>query len=229
MRIWDINPGYLNRQSLLGEHRELHGIVSIVVNRKKGYSNHPETKRWMGYGWALKRRHRELSSEMALRGYVDKSPVMTRSKNGAWPEYYIDSPETQFRLLEKKYEGKEKGRIPIPKNEQELWSQHKYSVLARDNKRYKEIGRLVAAHEMEFDGLSRVLVDILRTPPDEGGLRNAIQHMWGQVSSFSTSDTAGINSWSLRRLLCNTQLNAMASKEPYILKSTALSELMAWV
>jgi len=31
MRLWDINPGYLNRQSLLGEHRELHGIVSILV------------------------------------------------------------------------------------------------------------------------------------------------------------------------------------------------------
>jgi len=43
MRVWDINPGYLNRQNLLGEHRELHGIVSILVNRKKGYANHPET------------------------------------------------------------------------------------------------------------------------------------------------------------------------------------------
>jgi len=26
MRIWDIDPGFLNAQSLLGEHRELHGI-----------------------------------------------------------------------------------------------------------------------------------------------------------------------------------------------------------
>ena len=30
MRIWDVNPGYLNRQSLLGEHRELHGIYIIL-------------------------------------------------------------------------------------------------------------------------------------------------------------------------------------------------------
>jgi len=49
MRVWDINPGYLNRQSLLGEHRELHGIISIIVNKKKGYANHPETVRWVGY------------------------------------------------------------------------------------------------------------------------------------------------------------------------------------
>jgi len=34
MRIWDIHPGYLNRQSLLGEHRELHGIFSIITNKK---------------------------------------------------------------------------------------------------------------------------------------------------------------------------------------------------
>jgi len=39
MRIWDINPGQLNDKSLLGEHRELHGIVSILVNNKSGYAN----------------------------------------------------------------------------------------------------------------------------------------------------------------------------------------------
>ena len=50
MRIWDINPGYLNRQSLLGEHRELHGIVSIIRDNKKGYSRHPETLRWVWVG-----------------------------------------------------------------------------------------------------------------------------------------------------------------------------------
>ena len=43
MRIWDLSPGYLNRGSLLGEHRELHGLHSIIVNGKKGYANHPET------------------------------------------------------------------------------------------------------------------------------------------------------------------------------------------
>ncbi len=45
MRIWDINSGYLNSQNLLGEHRELHGFVSIIVNKKKGYAKHPETLR----------------------------------------------------------------------------------------------------------------------------------------------------------------------------------------
>ena len=103
MRIWDISPGYLNRQSLLGEHRELHGIVSIIRDNKKGYSKHPETLRWLGYGWALKQRHKLLATEMNLRGYVDRSPVLLRSKPEVWPENYIDSPANQIMLLRKKY------------------------------------------------------------------------------------------------------------------------------
>jgi hypothetical protein len=45
MRVWDIHPGFLNRQSLLGEHREIHAIHTIVSRQKKGYSRHPETLR----------------------------------------------------------------------------------------------------------------------------------------------------------------------------------------
>jgi len=79
VRVWDISPGYLNRGSLLGEHRELHGMVSIFVNNKKGYSQHPETLRWVGYGWALAQRHRLLAAEMNLRGYQDKTSVGLRA------------------------------------------------------------------------------------------------------------------------------------------------------
>ena len=34
MRIWDIDPGFLNDKSLLGEHRELHGLMSIHCEQK---------------------------------------------------------------------------------------------------------------------------------------------------------------------------------------------------
>ena len=131
MRVWDIDPGYLNRQSLLGEHRELHGIVSIIANNKKGYANHPETLRWVGYGWALRQRHRLLAAEMALRGYTDKSPVRLRSNKEEWPATYIDEPYAQFEILKTKYQDKEPGRIPLPNTPQDYWEQHKYSVLAR--------------------------------------------------------------------------------------------------
>ena len=97
MRIWDLHPGYLNRQSLLGEHRELHGMVSIIVNGKKGYSRHPETLRWMDFSWALNKRHQMLAGEMKLRGYNDKSPVAIRKNKDKWPDTYIDEPFDQIR------------------------------------------------------------------------------------------------------------------------------------
>jgi len=57
MRVWDINPEKLCRNHLLGEHREIHGIWSILTKGKKGYANHPETLRWKGRLKALYRRH----------------------------------------------------------------------------------------------------------------------------------------------------------------------------
>jgi hypothetical protein len=74
VRVWDVNPGYLNRQSLLGEHRELHAIVSIIKNNKKGYSRHPETLRWKNFGWALSQRHRLLAAEMNLEATWTELP-----------------------------------------------------------------------------------------------------------------------------------------------------------
>lgn len=230
MRIWDIHPGYLNRQSLLGEHRELHGLVSILVNRKKGYSQHPETLRWIGYGWALKHRHRELACEMNLRGYEDRSPINTRSNKGNWPPIYIDKPHIQLDLLKEKYRKKEKGRIPLPVNEQELWSHHKYSVMARDYKKYKEIGRRVSDHSVSFEHLVIELVEILRIQPGEGGVKNSLQHMWGYVADVDNENNNGnIETWSLKKLLTITQENAKQANEQYLINSTALSELMTWL
>ncbi|MBF0101430.1 MAG: DUF1722 domain-containing protein [Desulfobacterales bacterium] len=231
MRIWDINPGYLNRQSLLGEHRELHAIVSIIVNKKKGYANHPETLRWVDYGWAINQRHRLLASEMALRGFTDKSPVFTESKKDAWPTIYIDKPFRQFQLLETKYQNKEHGRIPLPKNAQQLWSQHKYSVIARDVNLYKKLGKDVAKLKPydDFSELATLLTEVLRQQPEIGGIRNALQHMWGYVSDCPPLPTKGeIDSWPLSRLLHEIQLRSYAIQNTYLISSTALSELDVW-
>jgi len=229
MRIWDINPGYLNRQSLLGEHRELHGVVSIITKGKKGYSRHPETIRWISHGWALRQRHRQLACEMALRGFTDKSSVTTRSNNGIWPATYLDQPDRQFQLLKKKYANKEPGRIPIPKNTQQLWSHHKYSALARDPSLYQKIGHQLSHTKGNFSDLAVLLTELLRKPPKKGGIRNAVQHMWGHVSGDPSPHNSAVNSWSLRRLLQETQTRAITTNEPYLTSSTALSELMAWL
>jgi hypothetical protein len=231
MRIWDISPGYLNRQSLLGEHRELHGIASILANGKKGYSRHPETLRWVGFEQALQMRHQQLACEMALRGYREQSPLLSTlsNSNNAWPTVYLDQPAAQFGVLKVKYTNREPGRIPLPRNAQQLWSQHKYSVLARDVSLYKDIGRETARGKADFIQLARQLTELLRMPPSTGGLQNALQHIWGHVAELSPPLEERPDIWTWRRLLAETQLRAMLHKEPYLTASTALGELLVWI
>ena len=231
MRIWDINPGYLNNQSLLGEHRELHAIVSILSNNKKGYSKHPETLRWKRCGWALKQRHKLLKTEMLLRGFQDKTPVGLRSNKGKWPSMYIDKPGTQYKLLTKKYSKKAQGRIPLPKSTQELWAQHKYSVLARDIQLYESIGKLVAiSKKLElFQELSEELTNILRTKPLSGRISNVLQHMWGHVSEYSSKSNKDIDLKNTKSILSEIQELTFKHNINYLKYSTSLSELGAWI
>ncbi|TKB80919.1 MAG: pyrimidine dimer DNA glycosylase [Nitrospira sp.] len=78
MRIGDISPRSLCRNHLLGKHRELHAIWSVLVNGKKGYARHPETLRWKGKLKALYGRHEKLVEEMGHRGYRHQSPFPKR-------------------------------------------------------------------------------------------------------------------------------------------------------
>jgi hypothetical protein len=75
MRIWDLPPSRLCRKHLLGEHRELHALYSILLHDKKGYRSHPETLRWVGKLPALELRHDHLVKEMLNRGYRHLSPL----------------------------------------------------------------------------------------------------------------------------------------------------------
>jgi len=103
MRIWDIKPKYLCRKHLLGEHRELHAIWSILINNKKGYATHPETKRWQGKLKALYLRHEELVKEMEKRGYQHRSPLNKRYAVGRrLQNYLIDDIKTQKKILKSK-------------------------------------------------------------------------------------------------------------------------------
>ena len=230
MRIWDINPGYLNNQSLLGEHRELHGIVSILVNKKKGYARHPETLRWQGFGWALARRHALLRAEMQLRGFHDRTPVEFEQSAGLWPGAFIDPPAGQFDILADKYKTKEPGRIPLPGNVQEFWAQHKYSILARDQQVYSSLGRIMATDisRATFERITMTVTHLMRVPPSEGMLQNALQHMWGYVSSYKTPDSQVGDFKDADTLLAAIQDLAKRHHITYLLCSTALSELRAW-
>ena len=230
MRIWDLNPGYLNRQSLLGEHRELHGLVSIIKHNKKGYSKHPETLRWIGFGWALKQRHKLLVSEMKLRGYTDKSPVLLRSKPEAWPETYVDEPDQQIYILKNKYKYLESGRITLPINTQDFWAHHKYSVMARDIAAYKDIGKWVTSKSGSKDmrNVAIELTSILRIAPEPRLIENTLLHMWGYVAKYDTISGKEFSLLSMKLLLRKIQKLSLANNVKYLNQSTSLSELDSW-
>lgn len=103
MRIWDVPPAELCQKHLTGEHRELHGLWNILVEGKRGYANHPETRRWRGKLAALYLRHEALSDEMIRRGYHHRSPLDSALGTGNWEQVeFVDPPDVQRRLLSAK-------------------------------------------------------------------------------------------------------------------------------
>ncbi len=103
MRIWDVAPGILCRAHLLGEHRELHAIWTVLTSDKRGYSRHPETLRWKGKLAALYTRHDLLVTEMTRRGYNHASALDNSQAIGESVQTeFIDSPERQMELLREK-------------------------------------------------------------------------------------------------------------------------------
>lgn len=103
MRVWDISAAKLCRQHLLGEHRELHAIWTILTERRSGYSNHPETMRWVGKLEALHDRHEDEVTEMLNRGYHHASPLNKSLATGSSPQNtFINSISEQLEILRNK-------------------------------------------------------------------------------------------------------------------------------
>lgn len=162
MRVWDIHPGFLSRQSLLGEHREIHAIHIIVSRQKKGYSRHPETLRWRDSLPALWLRHEQVVAEMRVRGFKHFSPLPAPQMEILWPSAFIDAPGHQFELLAGKYATKEQGRIPLPAGVGELLRSHALSLISRECV-------LTEPKPENFNSTAAALVQLLRQPPTKNG------------------------------------------------------------
>lgn len=226
MRIWDIDAGFLNTPSLLGEHRELHGMYSIIVNEKRGYSRHPETLRWKGFPGGLALRHAMLVAEMQLRGFNHQSPLAAPDGENPWPSVFLNEPGEQYGILREKYRDRPGGRIPLPGGIDTLWAHHKYSIMARGYRLYRKFGPLVARKGITFTELSRELTALLRTPPPAGSLGNALFHMWGHVSKFTEAKPPADAPDELLHAIRELASRYAVS---YLVRSTALGELAAWI
>jgi hypothetical protein len=103
MRIWDLDPSVLCRQHLLGEHRELHALWTILTKNRSGYMSHPETKRWVGKLPALHKRHEALVHEMKKRSYNHHSPLNDLDVEGLEiQEVFVHTPEEQIEIIQSK-------------------------------------------------------------------------------------------------------------------------------
>lgn len=185
MRVWDIHPGYLSRQSLLGQHAEIHALLSIIEGDKKGYAQHPETLRWKNQLNCLKYKHDLSVLEMKLRNFNHSSPCAACSDHDVDRTMdYVDTPVDQINILRQKYRNKKQaGRIPLPNNAYELWAHHKYSVMARGYNHYKMIQdylSLKERHPLEESGcLIRQIMEIMEKPVTVPALGSVIEHLWG--------------------------------------------------
>ncbi len=190
MRVWDIHPGYLSRQSLLGQHAEIHALSSVIADGKKGYAMHPETLRWKGRLGKLKRSHDLTILEMQLRAFNHFSPLSACTKTD-WEDcptlcepVYVDHPVKQVAILSEKYlEREQSGRISLPKNGYEFWAHHKYSIMARGYNHYKEIQAYFRDKESCSLEESRVLIEniikLMELPVTGAALANTSDHIWG--------------------------------------------------
>ena len=72
MRMWMVDPKYLCKKHLLGEHVECHMFVGTILKNKslKGYK-----KNKLVEVHNLKKRHNQLVEEMIRRGMNHQSPL----------------------------------------------------------------------------------------------------------------------------------------------------------
>lgn len=184
MRVWDLHPGYLSRQSLLGQHVEIHALFTILDAGKKGYSLHPETLRWKGKLGRLKRIHDLTVLEMKLRGFNHASPLALCSDLDQNKLSFVDQPAEQIAILHGKYFLRNQaGRIPLPKNVYELWAHHKYSAMARGYEQYKNVRSFIRSKGScsfeEAGSLPEQIIKLMDLPVTIPALGNVVDHLWG--------------------------------------------------
>lgn len=227
MKIWFIHPGYLQLEELLREHAS---IQNILVDQALPAPDTTSKTVPLPASF-LKIRQALVRSELAFRYSTWRS-----STNNP-----VDLPEITFpsdfdraviRQLQQIGRSNKKGkggrRIAVPQNVQQLWSQHKYSIMARDPEKYKAYGRQFArktSHDA-FKQAAPALTRMLYLAPPSGNLHNALQHMWGHVSQHSKGK--GEDKDSAYPLIKRIQELCMENDASYVRNSTALTELRAW-
>ncbi|WP_404367669.1 hypothetical protein [Marinobacter sp.] len=221
--VFDIDAGLLDDELLASQMRLLTGLAG---------AGHPRDAQtavpagWQGHEDALALRLNQIQEEAALRKFAIPGRVPVTEESVIWPIPDLNGVRNQLATIRSRAEENNAGRIRLPRNDHELWATYKYSVLARNDRAYQSFGQRVAARAIPLDELWLSMISASRVAPLRGGVRNALQHMWGYVSRHSamhpgTEDLVG--------LAAEIQNQAVAHQVSYLLNSTALGELRAWL
>ncbi|WP_166262299.1 YbgA family protein [Marinobacter salicampi] len=222
-RVFDIDAGLLDDELLSGQLRLLVGLVGGGRPRN---AQTPAPRGWQGHEDALALRLNQVLEEVILRGGATPGRVSVTEESVIWPVPDPADLKDQLDKVRERAQGGLTGRIRMPRNDHELWATYKYSVLARNYRAYQSFGQRVAARSIAVDELWLSMVSASRVAPLPGGMRNALQHMWGYVSGFSTMSP---QTEDLVGLAGEIQRLAVAHEVSYLLNSTALGELRAWL
>ncbi len=212
MTNWTISPAYFSDADLLTEYDELKAMQT-ALNGQREY-------RIRAIAAELKLRR---SSKVYLQALIQMPDDLTITR---------DMPASaQFAALGERYGEKRRGRLTIPKRVDVLWRQHKYAIMARSIALYKSTGKRVAANRNPelFIALSETLSSELFKMPKTTTLYNALQHMWGYISDFSTIKKADVNALGCPDLLSEIQSCVLSSNQLYLSEQVALSELQIWL
>ncbi|MEX0605108.1 MAG: hypothetical protein WD623_03015 [Marinobacter sp.] len=221
--VFDVDAGLLDDELLAGQMRLVSGLLNADRTPQTD-SRAPVA--WQGHEDALALKLNQLMEEMRLRGQGVPGNVPVTDEAILWPTLNAGALAAQLDYLVARVAQDQRGRIRLPKNDHELWATYKYSVLARNTKAYTVFGQRVAARAIAVDHLWLSMVSASRVAPAKGGLKNSYQHMWGYVSGHSklspqTEDLASL-AFDIQTLAVNHQVS-------YLMNSTALGELRAWL
>lgn len=221
MGVWEVFPGYLSDQQL----EEQLQVLGRLAAEPEVPGADLTLKHWRGYEPALAWLEAWGVAELRLRG--SDRPLTPVTRQMVWPPAFEIPPANQFARLRSQHQA---GRIAVPKTPQQLWAQHKYSVMARDPARYRALGRRVAlGKDGDFAPLAEELLLILRELPQPGRLFNALEHLWGYVANQAGEAERRAARHSAAALLENTAALAVRLQVPYLLSSTALTDLAIFV
>ncbi len=224
--IWNISPAYFSDEDLLCEIDRLKYFLENFDNDT--LKNDKDFQFYYKNSWELKYRIKSIAAELTLRGIstVDLQHIVI--SNSFESISYEIEPFKQFEMLKSRYKNRNLARVLVPKNAQQLWANHKYSIMARDVNLYRAIGKSVASNNdmKNFKNLSKVFIEKLRQKPKAGGITNTLHHMWGYISNILSLN---INELSSKELFYEILKCVMKSNQNYLIKQTAISELELWI